>query len=277
MRGQQLGNAGEELMSSAKQNSSIARLIVGAMTIDGNLSKEERDKVARSLEKLGVGELVADVGAAIEEDDGNFNMFEECKQLIVSLGADAKELAPLVFRVVADVVASDRFVSSREAIYLSALAKRLELTTAMAQTILKQVMAERRGRLEVAASGINEVINPQLKELLSFSGAEKMVGELDHDSIEELMNSATDALNEGQTISRDDLARALTILGLHGNAKLGDAQEVWRETIDNLNLPKMAGLGETFVSAAINRISRINEAYKTVLQFHQRLGQKKAA
>lgn len=264
-------------MSSARQNSSIARLIVGAMTIDGNLSKEERDKVARSLEKLGVGELVADVGAAIEEDDGNFNMFEECKQLMVSLGPDAKELAPLVFRVVADVIASDRFVSSREALYLSAMAKRLELTTAMAQTILKQVMAERRGRLEVAASGINEVLNPQLKELLSFSGAEKMVGELDNDSIEELMNSATDALNEGQVISRDDLARALTILGLHGNAKLADAAQVWRETIDNLNLPKMASLGETFVSAAINRISRINEAYKTVLQFHQKLGQKRAA
>ena len=34
-------------MSSAKQNKQIAKIIVGAMTIDGSLSKDEREKVAK--------------------------------------------------------------------------------------------------------------------------------------------------------------------------------------------------------------------------------------
>ncbi len=257
-------------MSSAKQNRSIARLIVGAMTIDGSLSKQEQEKVARALDQLGFGELIADVGIAIEEENGTFNMFVECKELMKSLGSDARETAPLIFRVVAEVIASDRFVSSREALYLSAMAKRLEIPTPAAQSLFKQVMAERRGRLELAASAVDEVVNPHLKQLLSFPGAEKLVGELDKNALEELISTAADAMAEGERVSKDDLARAMTILGLQGNAKLEDAEAVWRDTIDNLNLPKMARLGETFVSAAIGRISKINEAYKTILQFHKR-------
>lgn len=266
-------------MSSAKQNSSIARLIVGAMTIDGSLNKVEQQKVAQTLEKIGFGELIADVGAAIETDDSHFNMHKECRELVESLGGEVEvaELAPIIFRVITDVVASDRFVSSREALYLSALARRLNIHSPTAQSIFKQVMAERRGRLEIAASSVDEVINPHLKELLSFAGSEKLVGELDPDSIEEMMNEATDAMHEGETISQDDIARAMTILGLHGNSKLADVEEVWKETIDNLNLPKMAGLGETFVSAAINRITRVNEAYKTVLHFHRQQGNSEKA
>lgn len=260
-------------MSSAAQNRSIARLIVGAMTIDGSLSPEEQRKVAQTLERIGMGELVANVGIAIEEDDTNFNMFEECQQLSQSLGSDAPEVCPLIFRVVADVLASDRFVSIQEASYLAAMAKRLGISTKAAKALLKQVMAERRGRLEAAGSDLDAEIHPRLKALLSFEGADKLVGEADEDSIEELMHSAADALAEGEQVSRDDVARALTILGLDGNAKLEDAEAVWRETIDTLNLPKMANLGETFVSAAINRITRINEAYKTILQFHSQIGE----
>lgn len=259
-------------MSSAKQNQSIAKLIVGAMTIDGTLSKEERQKVARTLERIGFGELIADMGAAIEEDDGNFNMHQECKALLLSLGAEAKELAPIIFRVICDVVSCDRYVSSQEALYLSAVAKRLEIPLKVAQSIFKQVLAERRGRLEVAASGINEAIHPHLKELLNFVGSEKLVGPVDEDSIEGMMVNAEETDGSILPVSRDELSRAMTILGLQANAKLTDAEEVWRETIDNLNLPKMSRLGETFVSAATNRISRINEAYKTILQFHQELG-----
>ena len=48
-------------MSSAKQNFSIARLIVGAMCIDGSLDREERKRVSQILEELGMGELIADV------------------------------------------------------------------------------------------------------------------------------------------------------------------------------------------------------------------------
>ena len=256
-------------MSSAKQNRSIARLIVGAMSIDGALGKQEREHVAQTLRQIGMEELVADVGIAIEEDSGDFNMFQDCKSLVESLGSDAPEIVPIIFRVITDVIASDRFVSSQEASYLSAMARKLGVEPERAKQIFKQVMAARRGRLEIAGDAVDEEIHPHLKELLSFQGAEDLVGEFDEESIEELMHSAQDAMAEGAKVSQDDVARAMTILGLDGRAKMEDVEEVWRETIDKLNLPKMADLGETFVSAAINRITRINEAYKVILNFHQ--------
>lgn len=264
-------------MSSAKQNRQIAKLIVGAMAIDGSLSKEEQKKVAVTLDKLGMAELIADVGAAIEEDQGDFNMFQECKDLMTSLGADAADTAPVVFRMIADVVASDRYVSAQEASYLSALGKRLDLSPEMARKILRQVMADRRGRLEVSAASIDESIHPHLKALLSFPGAEELVGELSEDSLEEMMVQAQEAMAEGCDVTLDDVERSLTVLGLHRGATLEEAQQVWRETIDGLNLPKMANLGETFVTAALNRITRINDAYKTIVHFQEHLDRTKKA
>ena len=244
------------------------------MSIDGSHSKAERDKVAATLERIGMGELAADVGAAIEDDDGTFNMFQECKELVASLGADAHEVTPLIFRVVCDVIASDRFVSAQEASYLSAMAKRLELGEEAATSIFKQVLASRKSRLEVAASGVDESIHPHLKKLLSFPGAEDLVGRSTEGSIDEMIYQAQ---SKGSEISVDDVARALTVLGLPDTAKIEHATEVWKETIDNLNLPKMANLGETFVSAAINRITRVNEAYKTIVHFHESMGSRRAA
>ncbi len=258
-------------MGAAKQNRSIGLLIVGAMSIDGTLNKAEREKAVASLTKLGMGELVADFGAAIEDDGGDFNMFKESKELIESLGSSAESTAPLIFRVIVEVVASDRFVSANEAGYLSAMAKRFGLSTQVAQNILKEVMVQVRGRLEVAGKDVCDHINSDLKNLLSFEGSEDLVGELDDDALEEMVNNAR-AMEDGANISLDEVERALAMLGLSSNAKLSDAEMVWRETIENLNLPKMADLGETFVSAAIHRISVINEAYKTILNFHKKVG-----
>lgn len=238
------------------------------MTIDGSLDAAEREKVAHTLEEIGMAELIADVGAAIEDDSGDFNLFEECKVLSESLGGARNNVAPLIFRVVADVVASDRFVSSREAAYLSALARQIGISTEAAKQIFKEVMAERRGRLEVSGNQVDATLNPYLKELLTFSGSDQLVGAAPEDSIENLVHQAQDALAEGERISHDDLARALTILGLDLNANLSAAEGVWKDTIAHLDLPKMADLGETYVSAAIQRITRINDAYKTVLKFH---------
>lgn len=258
-------------MSSAKQNKHIGRLIVGAMSIDGSLSKAEQKKLAATLHQIGMDELMADVGSAIEEDSGTFNMFQECTELLTSLGGDAKDTAPVVFRVVCDVVAADRFVSAQEASYLSAMARKLEIQDAVATSIFKQVLAERRSRLEVAASGVDEQIHPQLKKLLSFPGAEELVGRSTENSIDAMVLEA-ESKGVETPVSVDELTRSLTVLGLSSNATLDDAKEVWKETIDNLNLPKMANLGATFVTAAINRISRINDAYKSIESFHERLG-----
>lgn len=246
-------------MSSAKQNHSIARLIVGAMSIDGILDKSEQQKVARALEDLGMAELIADVGAAIEEDSGDFNMFTECQELLDSLGVIAYEVSPLIFRIVADVVASDHFVSQRELSYLSALAKKLGLSSEEAKGAFKQVLADRKARIEISAKDVDAGINPYLKDLLNFSGADLLVGH-SADIYEE------DNRTGISSISHEDVNRALAILGLEVDADLKQVEAVWRETIDNLELPKMADLGETFVSAALHRITRINEAYKVILQ-----------
>ncbi len=264
-------------MSSARQNRHIARLIVGAMSIDGYLSKNEQKKVAAALEKLHMSELIADVGAAIEDDQGDFNMFDECRELLESLGSDASELASPIFRLITSVVASDRFVSSQEASYLSALARRLKLESKDSKAIFKQVMIECRGRLEVSSEQVDEFIHPHLKELLSFEGAKDLVGELDEDSLEEMLYEAQEALASGCDYDADDVAKSLAVLGLDGSASLQDAENVWRETIDTLNLPKMAGMGETFVTAAINRITTINDAYKKILYVHEHLDQQKKA
>ncbi len=255
-------------MSSAKQNFSIARLIVGAMCIDGSLDREERKKVSQILENLGMIELIADVGVALDADEGDFNLFQECDELLSSLGNMASEVTPLIFRIVADVVASDKFVSAQEITYLSALARRLGLASATAAKILQQVLAHTRGRLEISSKQVDANINSYLKELLSFPGADFLTG---RDYAAEAAEPKMEAKAEPQTtVSPEELSRALTVLGLDQNSRLAEAEGVWRETIVHLDLPKMAELGETFVSAAINRITRINEAYKAVLRSGRR-------
>lgn len=262
-------------MATAKQNKSIAKLIVGAMSIDGTLDNKERAKVASTLQSIGLDELIPDVGATIDDETLSFNMFEECKLLKASLGAEAAELAPMIFRVVTDVVASDRFVSSQEALYLSAMAKRLGISTPMAKQIFQEVIAHRRSRLEQSGKDIDAALNPHLKELLSFEGSEDLVGQADQDSLDDMLHDVQETLDESLNISKDDMLRALTILGLTQRATLQDAEAVWRETIATLELPKMAALGETFVSAALNRICRVNDAYKTILHFNEFVAEKR--
>jgi len=254
-------------VSSAKQNIHIARLIVGAMCIDGSLDREERKKVSHILEDLGMIELIADVGVALDADEGDFNLFEECDALLASLGSVADEVTPLIFRIVADVVASDKFVSSQEVTYLSALSRRLGIQSKTAAKIFQQVLAHTRGRLEISSKQVDVNINPYLKELLSFPGADFLTG---RDYAAEAV-APTPRIEEPEvTVSPEELIRALTVLGLDENSTCAQAEEVWRETITHLDLPKMADLGETFVSAAINRITRINEAYKAVLRSGRR-------
>ena len=68
-----------------------------------------------------------------------------------------------------------------------------------------------------------------------------------------------------------EVDRALAVLGLSTTASLEEAQAVWNETIDGVDLKAMANLGETFVTAALNRITEINDAYKTVLHVHEHI------
>lgn len=255
-------------MGAAKQNRLIARIIVGAIAADGEFDDKEKQKAISTLQKLGMDELIADFGIALDEDDTNFNLFKECSELVESLGSNASEVCPLLFRLISEVVASDRFVTMSEATYLSSVAKRLDLSNEQARKIFKEVMAKTKGRLEASGKDVSETLNPALKDFLSFEGAEDIVGELDKDSLLELLHESKDGTASGEKISIEDVEQSLAVLGLSGNAKLADAESVWKETIANLNLSKLADLGETFVSAAITRIQTINDAYKVVLKFY---------
>lgn len=258
-------------MSSIQQNRHIARLIVGAMSIDGELSKGEQKKVAKALDELHMHELVADFGAALDDDFGDFNMFKECKLLMESMGNEAEKAAPMIFRLILEVIASDRFVSEQEASYISALARRFRLPTDDTKKIFAQVMAERRGRLEISAHDVDEILHPHLKEILSFEGSEELVGEVSEDSLEEMLHNAQNAMDEGCEYTKKDVDRGLAVLGLSRIASLEEATEVWKETILSVDLKTMASLGETFVTAALNRLTEINNAYKVVLHVHEHI------
>ena len=250
----------KENSQGLEQNKSIARLIVGAMTIDGSLDKKEQDEVIASVSKLGMSELIAELGLAIENDDGSFNLFAECKALLEHLGARAAEVTDLVFTIVAEVVASDEFVSEREASYLSSLAKSLKLPIPTASAILRKVLAERRSKLEISADDVDASINKTLKELLSFEDA----AEFNQDSLASTIQTATD--NEQKNlVSREEAQRALAVLGLDSAGTFEEANKIWKDSIQNLGLSKLAELGETYVSAALHNIVQINEAYKVLL------------
>ena len=174
-----------------------------------------------------------------------------------------------MFEIIADVITHDRFVSVQEATYLALTAKRLELKIENAQQIFASLMKKNRCRLELAGQEIEEIINPSLKELLSFDGAEDLVGEAPEDSIEELLHQAESDLAAKSSISNEDIEAALAVLGLRSTASPDEAEEVWKETIETLDLPKMANMGVTYVAAAIERISKINTACQTIFEFHE--------
>lgn len=259
-------------MSTSKQNRLIAQLIVGALSVDGVPAKEEAMHVAHTLQHIGLEGLIPSVAFVLAEDDAQFNMFACCNELQKSL-AQAKnkvQLAEIVFRVISDVVASDHFVSSREAAYLSAIAKRLEIPIENAQRILKEVMAARSGRLEIAGGDVDALLHPHMKELLSFPGAEQLVGEFGEAAFSTYAKNTCLALAEGISVSKDDLGRAYAMLGVPLHSALSKIESTWRNSISEINVAQMADLGETFVSAAINRLKEINDAYKILLQHHSK-------
>lgn len=255
-------------MSSIEQNRHIARLLVGAMSIDGSLDSAEQQKLAKTLSDLGMEELLADVGAAFDEDQSNFNMFKEAKLLRDSLGTEADEYAPVIFQIIAQAVASDRFVSEQEASYLSALARRLRIEPEVSKEIFKTVLTELRSKIEVSGKQIDETLHPHLKELLSFSGAEQIVGQVNEDSLDERLHNAKEKLDSECDFTLADVRSAMEAMGLSPSATYDEAEEYWKNTIKQLNLPQMAALGESFVTAALGRINKIHDAFRIVSKFN---------
>ncbi|HMO17911.1 MAG TPA: hypothetical protein PKA63_06065 [Oligoflexia bacterium] len=254
-------------MRSAQENRILGRIIVGAMCIDGTLGKKEREHVAVVLGKNGASDLVSSVGIALDEDLGDFDLFKECRDLLTILGPEAKNKVPDIFNLVARVVASDRFVSAEEASFLSALSRRLKLSTEKSKSILKKIIEEKRGRLEISGEQVDAMIHPHLKELLSFCGADEVVGEIAENSIAEQIYLHEEEFNENLTLS--DVENALKVLGLSRGGSLDEAEEIWKEKLEATNLGKLAYQGEAFVTSALENIQRIHNAYKTLINFEK--------
>lgn len=261
-------------MRSSQENRIIGRIIVGAMSIDGTLNKKEREHVAAILTKRGASDIVSYVGSALDEDLGDLDLFKECRELLEILGSKAQSSAPEIFRLVSSIIASDRFVSANEAQYLSALARRLKISTEKSRNILKEIIEEKRSKLEISGDQVDALIHPHLKELLSFCGAEDKVGELRENSIEEQLHHAE--FDNSTNISLEDVEKALATLGLSTTGgTLEEAEEVWREKMESVKLGQLAHQGASFVGAALLQATKIHNAYKTLLDFDMMIKAKK--
>jgi hypothetical protein len=261
-------------MRSSQENRIIGRIIVGAMCIDGTLNKKEREHVAQILSKRGASELVAYVGTALDEDLGDMDLFKECRELLELLGSKAHSAAPDIFKLVTSVVASDRYVSSQEAQYLSALARRLKISTEKSRAILKEVIEEKRGRLEISGEQVDSLIHPHLKELLSFCGADEKVGALAENAIEEQLHHAE--FDNSVHITPEDVEKALVALGLStSGGSLEEAEEVWKEKMESVKLGQLAYQGPSYVGAALEQAQKIHQAYQVLLDFDAMIKAKK--
>ena len=258
-------------MGKVQENKHIAKLIVGAMSIDGELSKDDQLKVVAALQSLGMNDLVADFGEALETDYGDFDLYQESKELLAVLGDHTESSTPIIFRLICNVVVSDRFVSVQEASYLSALGKRFKLTIEASREIFKSVMVQNRARLEVAPKNIDAMLHPHLKELLSFEGADQIVGPHSEDSLEEMLESARENVENKIEYTTEDVHQALTSLGVSHTASLEEAKEAWLNGLKNTDLMAMARFGESFVGASLIRLSEMTKAYQILVQVRESL------
>src|SRR5690606_20364273 len=94
-------------------------------------------------------------------------------------------------------------------------------------------------------------------------------------SIQERMYDASELFDSEQSLSMDDVEKALAVLGLSSGGTLEEAEEVWKETMESINLGKLAWQGEAFLGAALERAQKIHKAYSTLLTFDKMLEHKK--
>lgn len=248
-------------MFTKEESKIIARLIVGAATIDGTLNSQEREQLSTALIEQGFTTVVAEVGAALDEDFGDFDIFRDSKKLLDALGSKAPTATPKIFKIIATSITGDRFVSEQEASFLSALSRRLKISTNVAGKILKEILEANKGKLEISGEQVDALIHPHLKELLSFIGSDELVGEIKEDSLDERLFQARKDLDKHQIVSKEEIDKALITLGLNPSSSIDDAKDAWENSLSSINFSKLIFQGINFVSAALTQAKTINDAY----------------
>jgi hypothetical protein len=258
-------------MFSNQEAKIIARLIVGAASIDGTLNTKERELLSSSLIEQGFSTIVAEIGTALDDDFSTFDIFLESRTLLENLGSKSSELTPKIFKIIATSISGDRFISEQEASFLSALSRRLKLSTAQAGKIIKEILEKNKGKLEISGDQVDALIHPHLKELLSFTGSSNLVGEINSDSLEERIYQAKKELEENSSFSKEEIDKALLSLGLNSSSTIEDAKEIWQDTLSSINLSKLIHQGVIFVSSAIEKAKIINDAYELLVKVDKSL------
>ncbi len=252
-------------MRTLQANKAIATIIVGAMGIDGSLSTEERDHVAKVLNDLGEESLLPEIGIALDNDFGDFDLFRESKTLIQSLGLNAKDEVLKVFKLVASIISTDRFVSQDEASFLSSLSRSLKISPDKGKKILHEVLSSKKSRLEISGDSVDAMLHPHLKELLSFTGAEEIVGEAPTDSFEEGFMNSGDLSSDD--FSEEKIKQALATLGLNSFSTPDEAEEAWLEIIKSTDIQTVAKQGIDYLIATLNALRKTSEAYKLIKRY----------
>lgn len=264
-------------MFTNEENKSIARIIVAGASIDGTLNSADREMLSNALLKLNLEDLLAEVGFALEHDSGDFDIFEDTKKLIETLGDRSRQLSPLIFEIMAQCISGDRYISTQEATFLSTIARRLKLSTSVAGSILKKVLESKKSKLEISGQQIDALVHPHLKELLSFCGSEELVGEINADSIEERLYQAQKELGEVKEYKHEDIQKALITLGLNGSSSIDDAKDAWMSCLAKIKPAQLTNQGPTFVAAAINKAKAINDAYLLISEVDKSMSKKTTA
>jgi len=252
-------------MFTNEESKIIARLIVGAATIDGTLNAQERNQLSTTLIEQGFTTVVAEVGAALDDDFGDFDIFKDSRKLLEALGSKASAATPKIFKIIVTTIAGDRFISEQEASFLSALSRRLKLSTHVAGKILKEILDKNKGKLEISGEQVDALIHPHLKELLSFTGSDELVGEIKEDSLEERLFQARKDLANHEIASKEDIDKALITLGLNPSSSIDDAKEAWENSLSAINFSKLIYQGINFVSSALEQAKTINNAYAVLV------------
>ncbi len=254
-------------MRTVQANKAIATIIVGAMGIDGSLSKEEREQLAKVLSQLGEQALLPDIGVALDNDFGDFDLFRESKALIQSLGTDSNDELQNVFKLVVSVISTDRFVSQDEASFLSALSRAIKISPDRAKKILQEVLTAKKSRIEISGDSVDAMLHPHLKELLSFSGAEEIVGIAPKDSFEEGFIEAGE-FSSGD-FSEENIRKALKTLGLNSFSTPDEAEEAWLEIVNTADLKVLAKQGIDYLIATLSALTKASEAYKLIKRYSE--------
>jgi DnaJ-domain-containing protein 1 len=212
----------------------IARLGVAIMSADGRIAPSELDALER-LDELGLGPLS---GLAREEIERAMGEPIDLRATCAGLAGIPPEATALVLAALAEIAASDRALSPREAEVFASVARGLGLNAAEASYALNTAFDVRGG-----------VKPPEAGAAPAPGGA----GELPPRGVK--TSPAIDPR----------IASAERVLGVVPGASRDELEAAYLARVQRYNPGRMAELGPEFAALAVHRLADITAAYETAV------------